>query len=139
MMAAAEESIFTTPTREFVQHATRELGWEERLTVYQMGASTGTTGVDVYNFPRLVGVLFGTQWSRLLTEEVKPTLTWVDFKELVSWLRNVIGDAEFADAVEAAVAKEDGFKDQIDAILPLFRERVAQYHAVLDEVEQGEE
>src|SRR5574340_245464 len=138
-MVEAAASTLPSPSLEFVQHATRELGWEERLTVYEMGASTGATGVDVYNFPRLVGVLFGTQWSRLEIEEAKPTLMWVDFPELVAWLRDVIGDAEFADAVEAAVLKEDGYKDQIDSIVPLFRERVAQYHAVLDEVDQGEE
>jgi hypothetical protein len=56
---------------------------------------------------------------------------WVDFDGLVAWLRDVVGDPELADAVAAAVADEDSYKEHIDAITPLFRERVAQYQDVL--------
>jgi hypothetical protein len=135
-MTAETESVMLAPSRELVQHATRELGYDERFTLYKMAASTGTNGVDVYNFPRLVNVLFGTRWDRLLLERGKEAIVWTDFDKLVTWLRDVIGDAEFADAVAAAVAEKEVHKDRMDAITPLFRERVAQYRAMLDELEE---
>jgi hypothetical protein len=133
------QTVFAPPAPELVQHAVRELGWDDRFQVAKMSGTHGNALVDVYNFPDLVNSIFGTRWNELLLDGSKASLVWVDADELVMWLRNVIGDGEFADAVEVAVAKEEGYRDQIDAIVPLFRERVAQYHAVLDEVEQSEE
>ena len=123
--------VFPVPSEELVRHATRELGYTERLSVHKMTAGLGNTAVDVYNFPQMVNVLFDTRWDRLLVEGSKETLTWVDVDRLVVWLREVVGDPELADAVATAVAGEEGFKAQIDAMLPLFRERVGQYQDIL--------
>jgi hypothetical protein len=125
------ESMFSAPSVEFVQHATRELGYAERTTVHKMSGGPGNVAVDVYNFPEMVNALFGTRWDRLLAEGSKESFVWVDFDGLVAWLRDVVGDPELADAVAAAVADEDSYKEHIDAITPLFRERVAQYQDVL--------
>lgn len=138
MEAAEKQSLFSYPSRDFVEHATRELGWEERLTVYKMAASLGTSTSQVYNFRTLVNQLFGTRWDRLLDDSGKEALVWVDSAELVTWLRDVIGDAELASAVEAEFQSEDGYKFQIDALLPLFKERVAQYMEVLDAAKASE-
>lgn len=133
-MTDETESVFSTPSKESVQHATRELGYDERFTVYEMSASTGTSAVDVYNFPQLVNALFKTRWDRLVVEGAKEAIVWTDCDELAAWLRDVIGDAELAEAIAAAVADKESYKDRLDAIQPLFRERVAQYRAVLDEL-----
>jgi hypothetical protein len=54
-------------------------------------------------------------------------------------LRDVIGDAEFADSVAASLEGSDHYKAQIDAMVPLFRERVAQYQAVLGPAEEEQQ
>lgn len=135
-MATETESVMLAPSRELVQHATRELGYDERFTLYKMTASAGTNGVDVYSFPRLVNVLFDTRWDRLLVESGKEAIVWTDFDKLVIWLRDVIGDPEFADAIATAVAEHEVHKERMDAIAPLFRERVSQYHIVLNELKE---
>lgn len=122
----------SAPSEELVRHATRELGYTERLSVHKMTAGLGNAAVDVYSFPQLVNTLFGTRWDRLLAEGSKESLTWVDVDGLVAWLRDVAGDVDLADAVAVAVAGEEGFKGQIDAMTPLFQERVTQYQAVLN-------
>jgi hypothetical protein len=126
------ESVFSPPTTEFVLHAVRDLGYEERLSLYKMSGSVGNTTVDVYAFPQLTNTLFGTRWDRLLLEGSKAEIIWVDPDTLVAWLRDVVGDAELADAAARAMDGIESYKGRIDAILPLFRERVAQYRAVLD-------
>lgn len=136
MTTAEDTKSLSTPSRELVEHATRELGWEERLVIYEMSATAGTSSLNVYNFPKLVSSLFGTRWDLLLVDGSKEALVWVDLNDLIAWLRDVVGDVEFADAIAQAVATEDGFKDQLDSVLPIFRERVAQYRAVIDEIEQ---
>jgi len=132
---ASEAQVrFDAPSLEFVQHAIRELGFEERFTVTKMSGGIGNTRVEVYSFPQLVNVLFGTKWDRLAPEGSKATLAWVDTDSLCRWLHDVVGDTELADAVRASLEGADYFKAQVDAMLPLFRERVAQYRTVLDDV-----
>lgn len=130
-MTTETASLFSPPSEELVRHATRQLTYPERLTIQKMSDGVGNAPVDVYSFPDVVNSLFGTRWDRLETEGTKAGIVWVDAATLAAWLRDVIGDVEFADAVAAALEGADHYKAQIDAILPLFRERVEQYRAVL--------
>jgi hypothetical protein len=123
--------LFSPPSEELVRHATRQLTYPERLTIQKMSDGVGNAPVDVYSFPDVVNTLFGTRWDRLETEGTTAGIVWVDAATLAAWLRDVIGDVEFADAVAASLEGADHYKAQIDAILPLFRERVEQYRAVL--------
>lgn len=136
MMSDVEtRSMFETPRRELVAHAVRELSWDERFQLAKMSATHGNSMADIYSFPQLVNEMFSTRWDRLLLDGSKASLVWMDFTQLVAWLRDVIGDVEFADAIETTIESEEGYHAQIDAITPLFRERVAQYRAVLDAAE----
>lgn len=130
-MTTETASLFSPPSEELVRHATRQLTYPERLTIQKMSDGVGNAPVDVYSFPDVVNTLFGTRWDRLETEGTKAGIVWVDAATLAAWLRDVIGDVEFADAVAASLEGADHYKAQIDAILPLFRERVEQYRAVL--------
>lgn len=132
-------SIFSAPSLELVEHATRELGYTERMAVQKMSAGPGNIVVDVYNLPQLVNTLFGTRWDRLMVEGSKESFVWADLDAMVVWLRDVVGDPEFADAVATTVADGEGYKAQIDAMFPLFKERVAQYRAVLRSEDEAQD
>ena len=133
VVEALEPMVFAEPSEELARNATRELAYEERFSICKMAAGAGNTMIDVYSFPEAVNTIFGTRWDRLDVESSKAGLMWVDTAKLATWLRDVIGDVEFADAVESALEGTDHFKAQIDAMLPLFRQRVAQYQAALNE------
>lgn len=131
------EPLFSEPSEELVTHAVRELDYAERLVVYKMNPAAGNHASDVYNFPSLINNLFGTRWDRLMLEGSKTSLVWVEPEAIANWLREVIGDVELADAIRAAMVGIDDYKGRLDAITPLFRERVAQYRAVLEHADAG--
>ena len=137
-MTTEMDTRFSDPSEQLVRNAIRELDYGERLTIYKMNAALGNSPLDIYSFPQLVNNLFGVRWDRLLAEGSKADLVWVDSETLTRWLRDVVGDAEFADAVAEDLQGADHYKAQIEAMTPLFRERVAQYQAVLS-AEQDEE
>lgn len=130
--------VFSAPSEELVLHATRELEYAERLTVHKMTSGVGNTTTDVYAFPQLVNILFATPWGNLLKDGSKGELIWIDPPRLVAWIADVLGDREFADALSAALEGPDHYKAQMDAMTPLFRERVAQYQDVLRAIEARE-
>lgn len=136
MTATELEGRFSSASAELVQHATRELAYGEQFQVAKMSGSAGNTLVDVYSFPQLVNLMFGTKWDELMIESSKANLLWVDTGRLISWLRDVVGDAEFADAVaESLATSAEHYRARMEAIAPLFRERVGQYRAVLESLE----
>jgi hypothetical protein len=139
-MTAATISTLTPPSEELVRHATREVEYAERLTLHEMSAGVGNSIKHIYNFPALVNTLFGMSWHRLSEEGTRASIVWVDAEKLASWIRDVLGDVEFGNAVAESLVGADHYKAQIDAMLPVFRERVHQYEAVLapPEVEEVE-
>lgn len=128
----AADQRLSEPSEELVRHAVRTLDWDARLSVTKMSAGVGNSTVEVYSFPELVNVLFGVQWDRLEGDGTKASIVWVDAAKLAAWLRDVLGDTEFADAVEQSLEGVDHYKAQIEAMFPLFKQRVAQYQAILN-------
>lgn len=134
------------PTLELVEHALREMEWEDRLGICKMTASAGNSSTHVYNLPSAVRLLFGTNWDAPLLEPgFKGGLTWVDVGQLVTWLRHSVGDAVLADEVESRALGLGSFQEQITEMRVVFTERMDQYRAVRDaaaaeqaEAERGE-
>lgn len=123
----------TPPTLELVEHALRELEWDDRLTLYKMTASAGNTVSTVYNLPSAVRMVLGTNWDAPLLEPgYKGGLTWVDVDDFVRWLRESVQDAELADAVERRVHGLDNYMAQVNEMRAVFTERMDQYRAVRD-------
>lgn len=128
-----EETIvsMTPPTLELVEHALRELEWDDRLTLYKMTSSAGNTMSSVYNLPSAVRMLLGTNWDAPLLEPgYKGGLTWVDVADFVRWLRDSVQDAELADAVESRVQGLDSYMAQVNEMRVVFTERMDQYREV---------
>jgi len=127
------EGLFSQPDAELAERAMRELSWAERLTISKMNPATGTENVDVYNLPHAVLHLFGTRWDRLLLDGSRAGIAYVDTARLIAWLSNVIGDRALADAVAECLAEDVSYEEKIEAIQPLFKERMSQYEALMVE------
>lgn len=129
----AEETTLsmTPPTIELVEHALREMGWEDRLEIAKMTASAGNSSTHVYNLPSAIQLLFGTNWDAPLLEPgYKGGLNWVDVAGLVRWLRDSVGDTVLAEAAEHRIQGIDSYQRQIEELRTVFTERMDQYRAV---------
>jgi len=120
------------PDEAMVRHAIRELDFAERLEVHKMNPATGNESISVYKFPAAVDLIFETRWSQVSPQGGNHAgIAWVDLGRLVAWVRDTIGDTDFADALSASTAGTSAYKAQMDAMRPVFMERIAQYKAVL--------
>lgn len=122
---------FIEPTLEQVEHAFRELQWTERLVGHTMGASTGNMPIDMCGLKDAVVFLVGTSWDRINVESHKANLNWVDVERLITWLRDTVGDAELAEAIETEALPLGNYREQNQAIAELVVQRMLQYEAVL--------
>lgn len=127
------EGLFSQPDAELAERAMRELSWAERLTISKMNPATGTENVDVYNLPHAVLHLFGTRWDRLLLDGSRAGIAYVDTTRFVAWLGDVVGDKALAEAVAECFAQDVSYEEKIEAIKPLFKERMSQYGALMIE------
>jgi len=140
--APPEEAVIALaePTAEFVRHAIRELGWDDRFAAVQMQASHGNTTHIFYNLPAVVGYLTGGHWNTplLVRGNKKGTVNWMDLRKFAAWLRDAVRDVELADAIDSRLVDGDTFYNQLQATQQLVIHRMQQYSAVLEAAEAAE-
>ena len=139
-MTETLEQMFEMPTPELVEHALRELSYEERLLGYKMTPSAGNAPTNMYSLRDAVIFLTGTPWDApMLHEGFKGTLNWVDGTKLVPWLRDVIGDDALATAVELQALPLETYMAQNLKIAELVEARMLQYRDVRTAAAESEE
>jgi len=132
-MTAELHAAFAPPTLELVEHALRDLAYHERFVGYAMTASAGNAPKDMYSLRDAVLFLVGTRWDApMLHSGFKGALNWVDVDSLSAWLRNVVGDADLADAMQERASGLASFREQSEAIGKLVSARMVQYREVYD-------
>ncbi len=130
---------FAPPSAELIEHAMRELDYQERLVGYKMTPSAGNAATDLYNLPQAVLFLVGTPWDApMLSPGFKGALNWVDVARLVAWLRDTVGDADLADAIAEQALELPSYKAQSDVIVSLVSERMLQYQDVTKALRDAE-
>lgn len=131
MSEDAEQTVFTEPTFEQVTHWLRELEYDQRFVGHTMTPSAGNSAKDMYSMRDMAIFVLGTRWDRpMLADGFKGVLNWMDVGKLVTWLRDVVGDVELAEAVEREVEGLEVYRDQSLAIASLVRQRMVQYDEV---------
>jgi len=136
-MPTETEHLFSMPSEELVRHALRNLSYAERLTGTSASPAAGNQRVEMYSFAQAGKFLIGNDWTSLLSDGTKASLNWVDMAKLVNWFRDVIGDAELAEAVEHRLASSAGsYREQAEAAGSLVKARFTQYMEVIGPVEE---
>ena len=128
----------TIPTEEQASSFTRELDYEDRFAGYLYKAS-GQMGVTVYSLEQALGFLAMDNTEATVEEGAQLTGGNVAVASrqpgaLAGWVREGIGDAELADAIEAAVAdipEESGYPPLMRAMREVMNERFLQCMEVL--------
>jgi hypothetical protein len=131
-------SRLTVPTEEQATRFTRELDFDDRFAGYLYKAS-GQMAVTVYSLGGAIGFLASDNTestveagSQFLGRNVD--VAYMQPKALAGWLREAVGDAELADAIEAAAAdisEDEGYPPQMRAMRDLMIERFVQCMDVL--------
>jgi hypothetical protein len=130
-MAGEPQTVLPTPTPDQVTHWLRELGYEERFVGYAMSASVGNTATDMYSMRDMAVFVLGMRWDApMLDSGFKGAINWMDVPKLITWLRDVVGDVELADAIDRETEGLDVYRDQNLVIASLVRQRMRQYDEV---------
>ncbi len=127
------------PSYEAVQHALRDLEYAERFVGHAMTASAGNAAKNMYSLRDAVLFLTGNRWDApMLNPGFKGALNWVDVKKLATWLREVIGDVDLAEAILAEADGLGSFMEQSEVITRLVNDRMRQYREVYDAAHAAE-
>lgn len=124
--------VLPEPSAALARHAMREMGWDGRFEVEQLTSRVGRK-VLVYNFTDLAGYLLGRDaLEKPLIGRLRFMVCRVDGEKLIVWLRNAVGDAELADALDAALDRGASEHDQMVVIRQFLFNRWGQYRKALN-------
>jgi hypothetical protein len=138
-MTTATVSVLAPPSSELVERALRSLEYDERLIGYAMTPSAGNAAKDLYSLGDAVLFVLGTKWDApLFDPSFKGGINWVDLSRMTDWVRDVIGDADLAEAMERDVLPLSSYMAQVIALGDVFGHRMEQYRALRGEIEAGD-
>jgi hypothetical protein len=129
-------ATLTVPTEEQATSFMRELGFEDRFMGYVLKAS-GQMAVTVYTLEAAILFLGQDNTAYTVVDQFPGHdvhVAYMEPKALVDWIREVIGDVELADAIEAAsseIPQESGYPPQLRSMRELMSQRFLQYLDVL--------
>ena len=136
---AAEEIVpplkpgitLSPPSEELAKRILTEVGWAERIEGFRYAPMVGDMREIIYSFRNATNLLvadIGNPWSRN-----SGFFGYFDFGELQTWVRDVFGDKELADAIGEKTKAGSSLKEQIEAIKPLMEQRLRQCEEMLGE------
>ncbi len=111
--AAMGASALSEPDASLVAGLLKEVDYENRLEACLMRERSGPAAVTIYSFKEAV---------RLLSDP----FPLVDPVELVSWVREAVGDRELSEKIAGAVGAETCMMNKIRAAANLMAQRMEQ-------------
>jgi hypothetical protein len=120
------------PSIKDVRHYLRNLGWEGRFEFVLLASGLGNSVQRSYDIEHFIGTLTQQQFERVSNFG---NSFFIELDKLIIWIRDVVGDVRFAEALENAVDSEDSNYSKIDTIRAIGISRLNQYFEVLEEVE----
>ena len=118
------------PTLDEVRRYTRELSFEERLSVLSQGFHRGVSMIRCYSIEDFVMALGKREFDNPAGGVRK-----LEKEEIVPWLQGVIGDAELARAANAVFDNCQSMAEAIDTLRIVVYVRMGQYNEVLEDAE----
>ena len=116
------------PSRELATKLLSEVSFEKRLIGIIMHPMIGDTEHELYSLQEVADFL------RLRVEKVTDKhayINYVDLDALERWIREVLGDKELADAIREEIKRGKSYKERMESIKELIKQRLKQCKAVL--------
>ncbi len=129
-------TMFTTPTREQVEHWTRIVDYGDAAIGAQLSATAGQSPRRLMSLP--MATEFLSPIDEVTHENLHDTINFVNPIGLAEWVRDTIGDVALGDALAAIAADGRAFGFQVRDIKPLMVERLTQYAAVMSDGSESE-
>ena len=130
--AAVGALPFAAPSRAKAARLLRELGWGEHYIASEMNSSSGTRNIYLYSLVEAARFFVGeaTGGKRIMLQ--RGMICWVDLESFISWISDVLGDEELADAIARDSTQHSNGFDQTVAMSALLNARVAQLRGIVD-------
>lgn len=126
----------TQPSPELAERLRAEVGQDERLTGMKMSVMGGANPVSLYSLASAASFLKIGTYEEAMRPNNQETIGYIDLPALEIWVREVLGDAELADAIQAEIVTGDAFGIAAPRVKVLLQTRALQVAPGV--AEQGE-
>ncbi len=120
------DRLFPPPSAELAAHTLRELGWGEHIMGSKTSAGIGDNQIYIYSLPEAVG-LFLNDRSGPASIASRGVFSEVDTEEFIPWLRDVVGDVDLANVMEAELEGLTIPNERMQVVSNLLLLRITQY------------
>lgn len=133
MTVAAAEGVVSLPepTPELAAKALGEVGYEQHIVGLKMSAMGGSNPVTLSSLPDIAHFIQIGDYDDMLNNP-NATVGYLEPAALATWISQVIGDGQLAEAVREVAGKGEFYGTVAMPIRAVLMARLDQYHAVLE-------
>lgn len=122
------------PTPQEAAHYSRELDYDERISLLTQGFHFGSSCVHCYSFREFVAAVGKREFNN-----PAGGVRSLEKEKILPWLLKVIGDRELANAISKIYQSTDRMQEIMDTLSTVVYVRKAQYDEVIASLEEGAE
>jgi len=119
-----EEIQLSKPSKELAIRILTRVSFQERLIGYKMMATTGNLEESIYSFKDAIDLLWFDVGE--LGVRTSGSIGYIDPVKLERWVGETLGDKELADAIGKKVKEYSNYREQVESIKPLMKQRLRQ-------------
>lgn len=124
-------SVLSAINQDEAVRYSRLVGPDETLFALRMAPMSGNTPVDIPSVEALQAFLVVVTPEEAARLDMSLRINYTDPKAAASWVREIIGDADLADALDEVVASGKAFGLLVPDIKRVLAERLEQYWEAL--------
>lgn len=109
----------------------QETDFDNRLVGVAMHASSGNEQKSLYSLEEVGRFIYADE-SESLLQKGHSSITYLDMKELVEWIKNVYEDYELAELLEKELGETTNKIEQLKVASKRIQERLKQCYEVLE-------
>jgi hypothetical protein len=129
----------TQPSAEQTGRLRRTVSQPERLTGLKMSVMGGSNPVALYSLPSVASFLKIGTYEEAIRPNNQETIGYIDLGALETWVREVLGDEELADAIKAEVALGEPYGKVAPRVRELLQLRSLQVAPSAEAADAGNE
>lgn len=126
-----EEIQLSEPSKELAKRLLTLVGFKERLIGFKMTPMQGNMEESIYSFKDAIDLLWFDVGD--LSVRTSGSIGYIDPGKLEKWVGEVFGDKELAEAIGKKAKEGSNYKERLEAIKPLMKQRLKQCREIIGE------